>query len=58
MATILYARVSTSEQTADHQCSQAESAGFVIDRAEMTPCDNGFNFDDYVMIYRPPGGGR
>lgn len=27
-------------------------AGFVIDRAEMTPCDNGFCFDDYVMIYR------
>lgn len=32
MTTILYARVSTSEQTADHQCSQAESAGFVIDQ--------------------------
>lgn len=32
MATILYARVSTSEQTADHQRSHAESAGFVIDQ--------------------------
>lgn len=27
-------------------------AGFIIDRAEMTPCDNGFCFDDYVMVYR------
>ena len=27
--------------------------GFVIDRAEKTPCDNGFCFDDYVMVYRP-----
>ena len=26
-------------------------AGFMIDRAEMTPCDNGFCFDDYVMVY-------
>lgn len=29
--TILYARVSTSEQTLDHQRTQAEAAGFVID---------------------------
>ena len=27
-------------------------AGFIIDRAEITPCDNGFCFDDYVMVYR------
>ncbi|RQW82698.1 MAG: N-acetyltransferase [Methylococcus sp.] len=27
-------------------------AGFVIDRAEVTPCYNGFCFDDYVMVYR------
>ena len=33
-------------------------AGFVIDRAEMTPCDNGFCFDDYVMVYRPSGDSR
>lgn len=29
--TILYARVSTAEQTLDHQLSQAEAAGFVVD---------------------------
>lgn len=33
-------------------------AGFVIERAEMTPCDNGFCFDDYVMAYRPSDGRR
>lgn len=32
MATILYARVSTAEQTVDHQRTQAEAAGFVLDR--------------------------
>lgn len=31
MATILYARVSTAEQTVDHQRTQAEAAGFVLD---------------------------
>jgi putative DNA-invertase from lambdoid prophage Rac len=31
MTTVLYARVSTSEQTIDHQRSQAEAAGFSID---------------------------
>jgi putative DNA-invertase from lambdoid prophage Rac len=31
MATVLYARVSTSEQTIEHQRSQAEAAGFAID---------------------------
>lgn len=31
MATILYARVSTSEQNLDHQRTQAEAAGFQID---------------------------
>jgi DNA invertase Pin-like site-specific DNA recombinase len=31
MATILYARVSTSEQNLDHQKVQAQAAGFVID---------------------------
>lgn len=32
MATILYARVSTSEQTIEHQQTQAIAAGFKIDR--------------------------
>lgn len=31
MKTILYARVSTTDQTLDHQKTQAEQAGFVID---------------------------
>lgn len=31
MKTILYARVSTADQTLDHQHAQAEAAGFVID---------------------------
>jgi DNA invertase Pin-like site-specific DNA recombinase len=31
MATILYARVSTTEQTLEHQRTQAEAAGFKID---------------------------
>lgn len=32
MQTILYARVSTKDQTAAHQRTQAEKAGFIIDR--------------------------
>jgi len=28
-----------------------QRAGFIIDRAESTPCANGFCFDDYVMVY-------
>jgi putative DNA-invertase from lambdoid prophage Rac len=31
MATVLYARVSTTDQTIDHQRSQAEASGFAID---------------------------
>ncbi|MET4827823.1 DNA invertase Pin-like site-specific DNA recombinase [Bradyrhizobium ottawaense] len=31
MTTVLYARVSTTEQTLDHQQAQAEAAGFKID---------------------------
>ena len=31
MSTILYARVSTVEQTVEHQLVQAKAAGFVID---------------------------
>lgn len=31
MATVLYARVSTTEQTLEHQQTQAEAAGFTID---------------------------
>ena len=28
-----------------------QRAGFIIDRAESTPCSNGFCYDDYVMVY-------
>jgi putative DNA-invertase from lambdoid prophage Rac len=38
MAMILYGRVSTIEQTADHQLTQAKAAGFKIDEAVF---DNG-----------------
>lgn len=31
--TILYARVSTADQTAAHQQTQAEAAGFTVDTA-------------------------
>lgn len=36
-----------------------QRAGFMIDRAELTPCGNGFCFDDYVMVFRlKPDDGR
>ena len=38
MATFLYARVSTSEQTIAHQRTQAEAMGFQFDEVI---CDNG-----------------
>lgn len=38
MATFLYARVSTTEQTIDHQRTQAEAMGF---RFDEVICDNG-----------------
>src|SRR5271163_2429237 len=38
MSTILYARVSTVEQTIEHQAAQAQAAGFVIDEVVA---DNG-----------------
>ena len=31
-ATVLYVRVSTAEQTSEHQVTQAEAAGFLVDR--------------------------
>ena len=38
MKTILYCRVSTSDQTLDHQVTQAHAAGFAIDEVVS---DNG-----------------
>jgi DNA invertase Pin-like site-specific DNA recombinase len=36
MATILYGRVSTVEQTSEHQLSQAKAAGFKIEMPCLT----------------------
>jgi putative DNA-invertase from lambdoid prophage Rac len=52
MATILYARVSTVEQTIDHQRSQAQAAGFVIDEVVA---DNGVSGIATRLIERPQG---
>lgn len=30
-------------------------AGFVIDRPEVTPCEGGYRYDDYVMVHRFAG---
>jgi putative DNA-invertase from lambdoid prophage Rac len=52
MATILYARVSTVEQTIDHQLAQARAAGFVIDEVVA---DNGVSGVATRLIERPEG---
>lgn len=52
MATILYARVSTAEQTLDHQRSHAEAAGFKIDTAIS---DHGVSGNSTRLCDRPQG---
>ncbi len=52
MATILYARVSTVEQTIGHQRAQAEGAGFVIDEIVA---DNGVSGVHTRLAERPQG---
>src|SRR5712671_4285627 len=52
MATILYARVSTAEQTIDHQLAHAKAAGFTID--EMV-ADNGVSGLHTRLVERPEG---
>jgi putative DNA-invertase from lambdoid prophage Rac len=52
MATILYARVSTVEQTVEHQEAQARAAGFVID--DMV-ADNGVSGIHARLVERPEG---
>jgi putative DNA-invertase from lambdoid prophage Rac len=52
MATILYARVSTVEQTIDHQLAQAKGAGFVIDEVVA---DNGVSGIATRLVERPEG---
>ncbi|WP_299960360.1 recombinase family protein [uncultured Roseobacter sp.] len=50
--TILYARVSTVEQNLDHQRSQAEKAGFTIDRVVA---DHGESGVTTRLLERPEG---
>jgi DNA invertase Pin-like site-specific DNA recombinase len=52
MKTILYARVSTTEQTIDHQLTQAEAAGFVIDEVVA---DHGASGVTTTLAERPEG---
>lgn len=52
MATFLYARVSTSEQTLDHQKTQAEKAGFHFDHVIA---DQGVSGVSVLMRDRPEG---
>jgi DNA invertase Pin-like site-specific DNA recombinase len=52
MTTILYARVSTSEQNLDHQRAQAEKAGFTIDEVVA---DHGVSGIGTKLSDRPEG---
>lgn len=52
MSTILYARVSTKEQTVEHQRDQAEQAGFEIDEVVA---DEGVSGVSVPLVDRPQG---
>ncbi len=52
IATILYARVSTTDQTLDHQLTQAEQAGFKIDEVIA---DHGVSGITTKLSERPEG---
>jgi putative DNA-invertase from lambdoid prophage Rac len=52
MTTILYARVSTVDQTIDHQLAHAKSAGFTIDEVVS---DNGVSGIATRLVERPEG---
>lgn len=52
MTVVLYARVSTADQTADHQRTQAEAAGFVIDHVVT---DQGVSGVSTRLADRPQG---
>jgi putative DNA-invertase from lambdoid prophage Rac len=52
MATILYARVSTIEQTIEHQRTQAERAGFRLDKVIS---DEGVSGVSTKLAERPQG---
>lgn len=52
MSTILYARVSTADQNIEHQRTQAEAAGFVIDEVIA---DHGSSGISTNLVDRPEG---
>ncbi|PCJ85716.1 MAG: recombinase [Hyphomicrobiales bacterium] len=52
MATILYARVSTRDQTLEHQITQAKDAGFIIDEIIA---DHGVSGVKHRLCERPEG---
>src|ERR1700739_3998620 len=52
MATVLYARVSTPDQTLEHQRTQAEAAGFKLDRVVA---DHGVSGVSTRLADRPEG---
>jgi len=52
MATILYGRVSTAEQTSAHQLPQAQASGFKIDQSVF---DNGVSGVSTKLVERPEG---
>ena len=52
MRTVLYARVSTAEQTMEHQQAQAEAAGFALDDVVA---DNGVSGVSTRLVERPEG---
>ena len=52
MKTVLYARVSTTDQTIDHQRSRAEAAGFKID---AVVADEGVSGVHVPLAERPQG---
>lgn len=52
MQTVLYARVSTADQTSAHQRKQAEAAGFKIDHVVV---DEGVSGVSTVLAERPQG---
>ena len=52
MATVFYARVSTKDQTIEHQRTQAEAAGFKIDRVVA---DHGVSGVSTSLADRPQG---
>ncbi|PCJ84514.1 MAG: recombinase [Hyphomicrobiales bacterium] len=52
MATILYARVSTRDQTLEHQITQAKDAGFIVDEVIA---DHGVSGVKHRLCERPEG---